>query len=125
MLFVFFFQAEDGIRDVAVTGVQTCALPICADRECTNGRPFGCRWEANWQLLHSQEFLGLGKIQLESRDRRPGPRCSLEAVWASLPKKPEIRPVWWMRSRSTACCAGVRPYRRKYPPGTAEPSPNA
>src|SRR2546429_3619485 len=25
---VFFFQAEDGIRDVAVTGVQTCALPI-------------------------------------------------------------------------------------------------
>src|SRR5216684_6818340 len=27
----FFFQAEDGIRDVAVTGVQTCALPILAD----------------------------------------------------------------------------------------------
>src|SRR2546429_3564712 len=26
--YVFFFQAEDGIRDVAVTGVQTCALPI-------------------------------------------------------------------------------------------------
>src|SRR2546429_7104072 len=26
--FCFFFQAEDGIRDVAVTGVQTCALPI-------------------------------------------------------------------------------------------------
>src|SRR3990172_3195387 len=25
----FFFQAEGGIRDVAVTGVQTCALPIC------------------------------------------------------------------------------------------------
>src|SRR5687768_10841122 len=29
--FFFFFQAEDGIRDVAVTGVQTCALPIFAD----------------------------------------------------------------------------------------------
>src|SRR2546422_7042884 len=28
MIFLFFFQAEDGIRDVAVTGVQTCALPI-------------------------------------------------------------------------------------------------
>src|SRR5256884_3417970 len=28
--FFFFFQAEDGIRDVAVTGVQTCALPIFA-----------------------------------------------------------------------------------------------
>src|SRR5256885_5025600 len=26
----FFFQAEDGIRDYKVTGVQTCALPICA-----------------------------------------------------------------------------------------------
>src|SRR2546429_289378 len=28
----FFFQAEDGIRDVAVTGVQTCALPILMHR---------------------------------------------------------------------------------------------
>src|SRR5256885_12156050 len=27
--FFFFFQAEDGIRDYKVTGVQTCALPIC------------------------------------------------------------------------------------------------
>src|SRR2546430_13535091 len=26
---IFFFQAEDGIRDLTVTGVQTCALPIC------------------------------------------------------------------------------------------------
>src|SRR2546429_7133325 len=36
--YVFFFQAEDGIRDVAVTGVQTCALPILLDptmrRDC-------------------------------------------------------------------------------------------
>src|SRR5215213_11016880 len=30
MLFFFFFQAEDGIRDWSVTGVQTCALPISA-----------------------------------------------------------------------------------------------
>src|SRR3712207_8132552 len=28
MLYFFFFQAEDGIRDIGVTGVQTCALPI-------------------------------------------------------------------------------------------------
>src|SRR2546430_8891057 len=28
MRFFFFFQAEDGIRDLTVTGVQTCALPI-------------------------------------------------------------------------------------------------
>src|SRR5438046_9994553 len=30
-LFFFFFQAEDGIRDWSVTGVQTCALPISFD----------------------------------------------------------------------------------------------
>src|SRR5256884_5920966 len=43
----FFFQAEDGIRDVAVTGVQTCALPISlkwlldhgADPNCPSPRP--------------------------------------------------------------------------------------
>src|SRR5438874_8883699 len=29
----FFFQAEDGIRDLYVTGVQTCALPICYRRK--------------------------------------------------------------------------------------------
>src|SRR2546429_1604942 len=33
----FFFQAEDGIRDVAVTGVQTCALPIY-DADDANAR---------------------------------------------------------------------------------------
>src|SRR6266567_349837 len=33
MFFFFFFQAEDGIRDLTVTGVQTCALPISA-RAC-------------------------------------------------------------------------------------------
>src|SRR2546422_8897083 len=32
-IFFFFFQAEDGIRDVAVTGVQTCALPISCRAE--------------------------------------------------------------------------------------------
>ena len=29
VVWFFFFQAEDGIRDYKVTGVQTCALPIC------------------------------------------------------------------------------------------------
>src|SRR2546422_2147082 len=33
-MFFFFFQAEDGIRDVAVTGVQTCALPISRSTPC-------------------------------------------------------------------------------------------
>src|SRR5207248_8412267 len=36
-LFFFFFQAEDGIRDRTVTGVQTCALPILG--AITNLRP--------------------------------------------------------------------------------------
>src|SRR3712207_8312819 len=31
---LFFFQAEDGIRDIGVTGVQTCALPISVELEC-------------------------------------------------------------------------------------------
>src|SRR2546429_9038788 len=35
----FFFQAEDGIRDVAVTGVQTCALPIWRRRGLQAARP--------------------------------------------------------------------------------------
>src|SRR5262249_59138730 len=34
----FFFQAEDGIRDWSVTGVQTCALPISSDDQL-RGRP--------------------------------------------------------------------------------------
>ena len=42
--FFFFFQAEDGIRDWSVTGVQTCALPICllrSDRQFfdSSGQP--------------------------------------------------------------------------------------
>src|SRR5256886_6044500 len=44
--FLFFFQAEDGIRDLTVTGVQTCALPISgvppADRERI--------WDRFWRL---------------------------------------------------------------------------
>src|SRR5690606_40963617 len=36
-LLCFFFQAEDGIRDFHVTGVQTCALPICPKRDELHG----------------------------------------------------------------------------------------
>ena len=36
---VFFFQAEDGIRDWSVTGVQTCALPICRGDMAISPRP--------------------------------------------------------------------------------------
>src|SRR5215211_8605263 len=38
MLLFFVFQAEDGIRDHCVTGVQTCALPICASRPHSHPR---------------------------------------------------------------------------------------
>src|SRR2546430_6629857 len=43
--FFFFFQAEDGIRDLTVTGVQTCALPILlvAYRKFP-GEPWTCGW---------------------------------------------------------------------------------
>src|SRR5258708_35793438 len=47
MLRCFFFQAEDGIRDDLVTGVQTCALPIYCQRMVIGSR--------NGQLLLSEE----------------------------------------------------------------------
>src|SRR2546429_109789 len=62
MLF-FFFQAEDGIRDVAVTGVQTCALPISSGWTSTPWfpeflLPSQCALEPAWRpdqhLAHSQ-----------------------------------------------------------------------
>src|SRR5947209_10529731 len=40
VLEIFFFQAEDGIRDIGVTGVQTCALPISG---WPSTRAAGCR----------------------------------------------------------------------------------
>src|SRR6266436_9319651 len=43
MMSFFFFQAEDGIRDVAVTGVQTCALPICRSGNRGRARPYRSR----------------------------------------------------------------------------------
>src|SRR5256884_5931229 len=47
---VFFFQAEDGIRDVAVTGVQTCALPIS---------PWMAAYAEYGVTVSSGEFSGL------------------------------------------------------------------
>src|SRR5207247_8008869 len=61
--FIFFFQAEDGIRDPLVTGVQTCALPICWTWDSSpqsgasyrsfrkSGRPCASpqRWKATWR----------------------------------------------------------------------------
>src|SRR2546425_1354652 len=48
----FFFQAEDGIRDKLVTGVQTCALPILARKAGTmspsHGRDMGALYLLFW-----------------------------------------------------------------------------
>src|SRR5206468_4837166 len=45
-LYCFFFQAEDGIRDLIVTGVQTCALPIWARSGSATESPGSpeCHW---------------------------------------------------------------------------------
>src|SRR2546422_2659716 len=51
LLCFFFFQAEDGIRDVAVTGVQTCALPISLARAMkTHGAAADARLEVERAL---------------------------------------------------------------------------
>src|SRR5437773_9490391 len=69
-IFFFFFQAEDGIRDRDVTGVQTCALPISALPDCRQGPwssnvggPRGSRRRPR-PLLHRQ-----GRCDSDSRGR--------------------------------------------------------
>src|SRR5260370_12782514 len=52
----FFFQAEDGIRDSSVTGVQTCALPICLAAVQAYGL------DVSLQPFKSQVQDGLGRI---------------------------------------------------------------
>src|SRR5205085_6493485 len=56
--FFFFFQAEDGIRDLTVTGVQTCALPI------------SCRWilPTTWSSLSFSSTSVLTRLSEGSSD---------------------------------------------------------
>src|SRR5690348_17560280 len=72
---VFFFQAEDGIRDGRVTGVQTCALPICVAGDL-----------ARLLVGHAQTVQRLGALALQliggehgvarrSEERRVGKEC--------------------------------------------------
>src|SRR5256885_4368274 len=68
--YCFFFQAEDGIRDYKVTGVQTCALPISPPPETR--RPPGC--DPGDQLLRHfvatlLQITAVGAV----RTGRPGP----------------------------------------------------
>src|SRR5690606_39867186 len=56
----FFFQAEDGIRDFHVTGVQTCALPILAAGRTDGFWEFGLRaWDTAAGTLLIREAGGL------------------------------------------------------------------
>src|SRR5438876_7631139 len=83
----FFFQAEDGIRDGRVTGVQTCALPICRLTrswvpESPSDLPPLCRCPP-WRFGHPAsrepadgadgEPAGLGERR--SEERRVGKEC--------------------------------------------------
>src|SRR2546430_11489103 len=90
-VFFFFFQAEDGIRDLTVTGVQTCALPIWPIREAmTKDRlitaPVGTTLDQAEQILakHRIEKLPVvdeqgvlkGLITIKrSEERRVGKEC--------------------------------------------------
>src|SRR5256885_12298588 len=82
-MFFFFFQAEDGIRDYKVTGVQTCALPISRLRPLAVEEGLGAK---EWA---QQEFgeVELGDQRLRERliriveDRAEHPDASyLEAA---------------------------------------------
>src|SRR2546429_3617465 len=86
LFFFFFFQAEDGIRDVAVTGVQTCALPILegapkfTSGSCWDSVNFGAPSMARisqvtWlrSLLCSTAMISRGSAR--SEERRVGKEC--------------------------------------------------
>src|SRR5690606_40940703 len=67
--FFFFFQAEDGIRDFHVTGVQTCALPICYLRVWSRGE-FGVRWGLV-AIRFDAKGNEIGRVTNPSRDAAP------------------------------------------------------
>src|SRR5205823_11232046 len=54
---VFFFQAEDGIRDKLVTGVQTCALPISTERGSTWATPISSLERSSAFTLHESSTV--------------------------------------------------------------------
>src|SRR5256885_8316539 len=83
-LFFFFFQAEDGIRDYKVTGVQTCALPISdrviSRRICSTGKrlrksetllpPLRPRRASTRARRSSYRFMLRDPCSKSSRDRK-------------------------------------------------------
>src|SRR5207248_6833586 len=83
--FFFFFQAEDGIRDRTVTGVQTCALPIYDhpspdDHPKKDGHPAcpvpaGERAQRVEGSLFAPRTSGEGSELIRSEERRVGKEC--------------------------------------------------
>src|SRR5207237_6959798 len=74
LLSIFFFQAEDGIRDSSVTGVQTCALPI----SCRGAPPGAAVSDLPGEApRHAAVVPG---VQLRSEERRVGKGC--RARWS-------------------------------------------
>src|SRR2546425_9475137 len=70
----FFFQAEDGIRDKLVTGVQTCALPIYRRRILPRSSPPKPRSGRRWSRPRPPKWsdFALGD---RSEERRVGKEC--------------------------------------------------
>src|SRR6266436_4540878 len=91
--FVFFFQAEDGIRDVAVTGVQTCALPIL---EGHRREPASSSWDV-------AQRAGRGTTQVTRQDRAScgGRRGSVKP--RGEPRRPGDAPEMASRLSGKVC----------------------
>src|SRR2546429_2217534 len=68
----FFFQAEDGIRDVAVTGVQTCALPIYVSPLSTQWTHISTSTSRPFRRRHRRLASA---ACLRSEERRVGKEC--------------------------------------------------
>src|SRR2546429_5231567 len=72
----FFFQAEDGIRDVAVTGVQTCALPISEEQPLSGFSAQSSETERQWEeklrAIPSPENLRAYMQRLSARPHHVG-----------------------------------------------------
>src|SRR5258708_14826400 len=70
--FFFFFQAEDGIRDDLVTGVQTCALPISTSNANPNRQN---QSPATMPTGFQRGSYGVGDTLKRSEERRVGKEC--------------------------------------------------
>src|SRR5438874_10899177 len=89
MLFFFFFQAEDGIRGLYVTGVQTCALPILF-KERKNNQYFLFYNSFLEPKGYSYADIGGSKgsnLHKRSEERRVGKEC--RSRWGPYHQKKE------------------------------------